>query len=243
MTIDGIVVIRAWSGPRNLSTALLRAWENRPDTAVLDEPLYAHYLHTTGLDHPGREEIIDAGPVDLDEAIARCRQPDLGPQQVISYQKHMSHHLLPGMDLGWIADAANALVIRHPRRVIASYLRVRSVPSLEDLGLPQQVLLLERFGPLPVFDADRFLAEPGAQLRWWCDQIGVPFDAAMLSWPPGPRPSDGVWARHWYAAVERSSGFAGPPDDDPASIPLPDALEPLATDAAVIYRELLAQAH
>lgn len=237
-----LTIVRAWSGPRNISTALMRAWENRPDTEVLDEPLYAHYLESTGWDHPGRAEVLRAGPVALDAAVRRCVKPPVQVDTSISYQKHMAHHLLPGMELEWVGDAANVLVIRHPRRVIASYIRVRPSPELSELGLRQQMALMERFGPLPVIDADRFLAEPERHLRLWCDRVGVDLEPSMLSWPPGPRPSDGVWAPFWYGAVERSTTFGAPPPGDPAGISLPDPLEPLAADALAIYEQLLASA-
>ncbi len=233
-------IIRAWSGPRNLSTALMRSWENRPDTEVLDEPLYAHYLHVTGLDHPGRNDILAAGPVDEAEAVRRCTEPALGDGISVSYQKHMAHHLVEGMDLGWIGEASNLLLVRHPRRVIASYLKVRDRPTLTDLGLEQQSQLMERFGPLPVVDADIFLRDPESGLGAMCSYAGVDFDPAMLTWPVGTRESDGAWAPFWYGAVERSRGFSPAPADDPAMVPLPDAFDRLAHEAQRIYDDLLA---
>lgn len=234
-----MIVIRAWSGPRNLSTALMRSWENRPDADVLDEPLYAHYLRVTGLDHPGRDDVLAAGPVDETEAVRRCTDPVLGKGISVSYQKHMAHHLLEGMDLGWVAGASNLLLVRHPRRVIASYLEVRDRPTLADLGLAQQSQLMDRFGPLPVVDADTFLLDPESGLRAMCSYAGVDFDPAMLTWPPGPRESDGAWAPFWYGAVERSTGFNPAPTDDPAVIPLPASVDRLADAAQRIYEDLL----
>ncbi|NNF54693.1 MAG: HAD family hydrolase [Acidimicrobiales bacterium] len=228
-----------WSGPRNLSTALMRSWGNRSDTEVMDEPLYAHYLATTGVDHPVAQEVIAAGPVDLEAAVAACVRPPLAPPATVSYQKHMAHHLLPAMDLGWIEPGVNLLMVRHPRRVIASYARVRQAPTLEDLGLPQQVALQNRFGPLPVFDADRFLADPESALVKMCRCAGVPFDSKMLKWRAGPRVSDGPWSAHWYGSVEASTGFAPAPSDDPGSVAVPPALEQLASEATVIYHQLL----
>lgn len=241
-TTPALTIVRAWSGPRNISTALMRAWENRPDTEVLDEPLYAHYLASTGLDHPGRAEVLRTGPTAFADAVRRCVEPPVQAGTAISYQKHMAHHLRPGLELEWVGDADNVLVIRHPRRVIASYIRVRSSPELDEIGLEQQLALMKRFGPLPVIDADRFLAEPERHLRLWCEWVGVDFEPGMLSWRPGPRSSDGVWAPFWYAAVEGSTTFGAPPADDPADVPLPDALEPVAAAALAIYEQLLAVA-
>ncbi len=232
-------IIRMWSGPRNLSTALLRSWENRADTSVLDEPLYAHYLAETGLDHPTAAETISAGHRDLSDAIELCQNPPIGPGETVSYQKHMAHHLLPGMTTDWIQDAVNVLLVRHPRRVIASYARVREAPTLEDLAFPQLLDLQERFGPLPVVEADTFLSNPEGELRRICNHAGVPFDPMMLHWPTGARPTDGAWASHWYDSVEASTGFASAPTDDPAAVPLPEALEPVAERALRLFNLLI----
>ena len=213
----------------------MRSWENRTDTAVLDEPLYAHFLATTGLDHPGADDIVAAGPRRWQEAVDRCVDPPMGQAETISYQKQMAHHLLPGCDLGWIAGSANVLLLRHPRRVIASYVRVRQLPTLEDLGFPQLMMLQRRFGPLPVIEADSFLQNPEDALRSLCGTLDVPFDTAMLAWPVGPRATDGVWARDWYRAVEASTGFSKAPTDDPATIELPSPLEPVARDAQRLF--------
>ncbi len=237
---DRPTIIRMWSGPRNLSTALMRSWENRPDTAVMDEPLYAFFLATTGLDHPMGNQVISAGPADWDEAIDRCLHPRLEPGQTVSYQKQMAHHLLPECDLTWIDDAVNVLLLRHPRRVIASYVRLRERPTLLDLGFPQLTMLRDRLGDVPVVEADGFLADPEAGLRRLCEHAELEFQSAMLDWPQGPRPSDGVWASHWYGSVEQSSGFAPAPTDDPDRIELPPEAEGLAAEAMTHYHALLA---
>lgn len=204
------VRLAVWSGPRNISTALMRAWENRPDTIVVDEPLYAHYLHVTGLDHPGREEVIAAGETDWRVVVDQL----LGlvpPHVAVFYQKHMTHHLLPGIDRDWIGKLTNVLLIRDPREVVASYVRSRATVTPDDIGLPQQVRLFEKLAasgdPPPVIDAGDFLRDPEGYLRALCTMVGVEFTDRMLSWPPGPRDSDGVWAPYWYAAVWRSTEF------------------------------------
>lgn len=224
--------IAMWSGPRNLSTAMMRSWENRLDTEVLDEPLYAAYLHATGLDHPGRDEIIAAGPVDPADAIAACLAAPV--ERRISYQKHMAHHLFPGFDRTWIGEFRNCLLLRDPRRVLASYTRIRDTVTLDDLGIPQQLELLDRCEI--VVDAADFLVDPRAYQREICRRLSVDFDEAMLTWPAGPRPTDGVWARYWYASVESSTGF-GPPVTDPAPT-VPSHLGGVAADAVDAYAEM-----
>ena len=211
--------VAAWSGPRNISTAMMRAWENRSDCAVSDEPLYAHYLQATELDHPGRDEVIQAGRVagSLDwrrvvEALSTGPAPESRP---LWYQKHMTHHLLPGIDTGWVHTLANVFLIRDPALVVASYLKSRATVVADDIGLLQQERLFDnvaqRLGHAPpVIDAERFLRDPRAQLQQLCTALGVVFSERMLHWPAGPRASDGVWAPHWYAAVWRSTGFEAP---------------------------------
>lgn len=224
--------IAMWSGPRNLSTAMMRSWEHRSDTEVLDEPLYAAYLVATGLEHPGRDEIIAAGAADFDEAITRCLDaPGLRP---ISYQKHMAHHLLPGVDRSWLDRLRNALLLRDPRRVLASYAKVREQVTLDDIGLPQQVELADRCEV--IVDADDFLRDPTGYLREICRRFDVEFDPAMLQWPAGPRESDGVWAPHWYASVEASTAFGAPPADDPPA--LGERLAEIAGQAVDVYEGL-----
>ncbi len=225
--------IAMWSGPRNLSTAMMRSWENRPDTIVLDEPLYAAFLSATGIDHPGAADVIAAGPADLDDAIAACFAP-LPDGIEISYQKHMAHQLLPGTDRSWIDGLRNCLLLRDPRRVLASYSLIRSDVTLADIGLTQQAELVSRCEL--VIDSDDFLRQPRAYLEALCRHLDVPFDDRMLRWPPGPRESDGVWAAYWYSAVTESTGFGPPPPSPPA--PLPASLATLGEEAMAIYRDL-----
>lgn len=200
-----------WSGPRNISTALMRSWENRPDCQVVDEPLYAYYLDQTKLNHPARDEVIAAGEPDWRKVVADLTGP-LPNGVGVYYQKHMTHHLIRQLPRGWITQLDNVLLIRDPAEVVASYVRSRADVVAEDIGLVQQAELYDQLGPqTPVIDAADFLRNPEGYLRWLCDRFGLPFTEpirdAMLHWPPGPRDSDGVWAPHWYDAVLSSTGF------------------------------------
>ncbi len=204
--------LAVWSGPRNISTALMRAWENRPDCVVVDEPLYAAYLAATGFDHPLRDEVIAAGDTDWRRVAQRLSTGPMPGGRAVWYQKHMTHHLLPGMDLGWVHALTNVFLIRDPAEVVDSYLRSRASVVPEDIGLLQQAALFDEVrrasGKAPVvIDADDFLRDPEAWLRALCARLGLAFSERMLHWPSGRRASDGVWAPHWYAAVWQSTGF------------------------------------
>jgi len=201
-----------WSGPRNISTAMMRAWGNRADTAVIDEPFYAYYLKRTGKKHPGSEEIIAGGETDWQKIVASLRTESIPSGRRIFFQKQMTHHLLPEVDRKWIVALTNCFLIRDPREVILSYIKKNPEPTSEDLGFAQQCEIFnfvrERTGKaVPVVDARDVLENPERILRTLCDAIGVPFDVAMLSWPPGLRDSDGVWAKYWYYEVARSMSF------------------------------------
>lgn len=210
--------IAMWSGPRNISTAMMRAWENRGDCAVSDEPLYAHYLAHTGADHPARYEVIAHGETDWRAVTASLLGP-VPDGRPIWYQKHMSHHLLPHIDHDWIYTLTNVFLIRDPDEVVSSYLRTRDSVTPDDIGLPQERRLFDEIADRsgvtpPVIDADEFLHAPEAHLRALCARLGIAFTDRMLAWPAGPRASDGVWAPHWYAAVWKSTGFEPPRDRD-----------------------------
>ena len=200
-----------WSGPRNISTAMMRSWENRGDCAVVDEPLYAHYLQHTGLDHPGREAVIAAGQTDWRQVASQLTGAVPGGRAIF-YQKHMTHHLLPHIERGWLAQLTHVFLVRDPRRVLASYVKSRPTVTAQDIGVNQQLEIFNFVRAAtgvrpPVIDAGEFLQAPERQLRALCGQLGVAFRPAMLQWPAGPRASDGVWAPFWYDGVYRSTGF------------------------------------
>ncbi|HJP97986.1 MAG TPA: hypothetical protein VJ862_05420 [Rhodanobacteraceae bacterium] len=212
MNVRGRLRIAMWSGPRNISTAMMRAWENREDTAVIDEPFYAHYLNETGVQHPGRDDVLASQSTDPAEVAAMLAGPIPGGKR-IWYQKHMTQHMLPGMPLDWLAEVSNCFLIRDPERVAASFTIQRPDAAPWELGFEQQARLFDyvcdRLGHAPpVIDAADVLKEPRTALVTLCEVLDIPFAERMLHWPPGPRESDGVWAPHWYAAVERSTGFA-----------------------------------
>jgi Sulfotransferase domain len=224
-----------WSGPRNLSTAMMRSFGNRADCTVVDEPLYAAYLAETGSDHPGRDAVIASQPADWREVCAALTSASV--PTVLQYQKHMTHHLLPGIDRSALDGLQHAFLVRDPERVLTSYAKVRDEPTLEDLGLPQQVELFERYGG-PVVDAADVLRDPGLTLGLLCAALGIEFDDAMLAWPAGPRETDGVWAPYWYAGVEASTGFA--PYSPGSGDPLPDRLQPLLERCLPYYEAVAA---
>jgi hypothetical protein len=229
--------IAMWSGPRTVSTALMRSFENRPDTQVVDEPLYAFYLANTSVDHPGRAEIIASMPADWREVLAQLARAPLPDGKSVYYQKHMTHHLLPQVERTAFAGLRHAFLIRNPRQLLASYAKVRSAPTLADLGLAQQAEIFAAFGG-PVIDSADILRDPRAALEALCDALSIGFDPAMLSWPPGPRPTDGVWARYWYDRVWRSTGFG--PYRESGGDDLSPELESLAAQCQPFYQELAA---
>ncbi len=202
--------IAMWSGPRNISTAMMRAWENRPDCSVVDEPFYACYLEETGAQHPCREEVLASQPTRREEVIKTLLAPR---STALFYQKHMTHHMPENCDLSWTVHLRHVFLIRNPRQVIASYLQKMPSVCAEDIGIIRQQTLFQSITDLtgnrpPVIDSADVLRHPRLILEALCNKLGIPFSEAMLQWPKGPRASDGVWADHWYASVRASTGFA-----------------------------------
>jgi len=235
------VRIAMWSGPRNISTALMRSWEARGDTEVIDEPFYAAYLARTGLDHPGREIVLASQENDWQRVIPQLRTaPSAG--FAISYQKHMAHHFFEEMEGPWLEDLRHAFLIRAPEPMIASLSKVLSAPTLEATGLPQQVAIFERWASRmgrvpPVIDAEDVLRDPAGILSRLCNALDVPWTTRMLSWPAGRRATDGTWAPFWYQAVERSTGFDAP---KPRDAEVPSALRALVEPSRRLYAQLAA---
>lgn len=218
--------IAMWSGPRNLSTAMMYAFARRTDCAVWDEPYYAAYLAETGLDHPARDKILAAWPQSPGDISKRLLGPIPNSKRIF-YQKHMTQHMIPAFDRRWIKDVTNVFLIRHPARVIASYHAKRAEPTLADIGFREQVdlfdLAAEYTGRAPVvIDSSDVRANPEKALRALCRALGLDFDNHMLHWPQGGITEDGPWAAHWYSAIWSSTGFAGPEG------PLPDITDPLS---------------
>lgn len=234
-----------WSGPRNISTALLRSWEARGDCAVSDEPLYAHYLSTLPPEnrrrHPAWGDVLASQPTDWRRAVAELTGPVPGGRAVW-YQKHMAHHLTPEIGRGWLEGLVNCFLVRDPAAMIVSFIKIIAEPTPEDLGLPQQVELFDwiraRTGIAPpVLDSRDVLANPAGMLRALCARAGVAFREEMLSWAPGPRDTDGVWAPHWYASVYASTGFQ--PERTRREL-VPERLEPVLAACRALYDRLYA---
>lgn len=235
--------IAMWSGPRNLSTAMMYSFAARGDCAVTDEPFYAAYLKVSGVEHPMGAEIIAAGQSDAALVAAEC----LGPNpkgQPLWYQKHMTLHMIPGFDRGFLRGLTNVFLIRHPAHVVASYSKKRESPTLADIGFVQQAELFDQVAQMtgsapPVVDSADIRATPRETLSRLCAVLGIPFTEAMLHWPAGPKPYDGVWAPHWYNAVHASSGFDAPEGPLPD---LPPEYQALVEQALPSYERLRALA-
>lgn len=240
---DDTVRVAMWSGPRNLSTAMMRSFGNRSDCEVVDEPFYAAYLAISGARHPVREDVLRRHEQDWRKVAEGLAGPPPDGARLF-YQKHMTHHMLPEIGRNWMHSCRHAFLIRHPARVLASYAAKRESVELRDIGFVEQAELFERAADImgsspPVLDSDALLGDPRRSLTSLCDALGIGFEEAMLSWAPGPRLTDGAWARHWYDAVNRSTGFG-------QSSPLPkldDArLQALEERAMPIYTKLAANA-
>ena len=236
------VRIAMWSGPRNLSTTMMRSFGARPDTTCVDEPFYAAYLVSTGTVHPMQAEILDAQAHDGSVVAQELSEAPVPGGKPVFYQKHMTHHMAPALPRSWMHRVTNAFLIRDPARVLASYARKMETVSLEAIGVPQQAELFDRVCQIrgeapPVVDSDDILNDPAGMLRALCGALGIAYTDAMLSWEAGPKPEDGVWAPHWYDAVWQSTGFGAPRREEPA---LPDALRKLADEARQSHEAIAA---
>lgn len=230
------MIIAMWSGPRNLSTAMMRSFGARADCAVWDEPFFAPYLKATGKAHPGREETLTAHETDPLKVAAQCAAP---MSEAFHFQKHMPHHMLDNFPMAWTEKARHFFLLRHPQRVIASYAKSRADFDLDDLGFAAQLRLWSQLGQPPVIHSETILTAPEAALRALCVAIHIPFDPAMLSWEAGPRREDGAWAPWWYERVWRSTGFGAPSGEMPEIAP---CYQPLLRACLPHYEALAAQA-
>ncbi len=231
--------IAMWSGPRNLSTALMYSFAARGDCAVVDEPFYGAYLNATGIDHPMRDAVIASQSTDSAQVAAQCLG-SIPQDQCLFYQKHMTMHMIPEFDRGFIKDLTNVFLIRHPARVIASYARKREAPVLADIGFVQQADLFDQVaqmqGTAPlVVDSSDIRKTPRETLMRLCAALGIPFTEAMLNWHAGPKPYDGVWAPHWYDEVWKSTGFGAAEGELPK---LSEELQTLCDSAVVSYEKI-----
>lgn len=236
---DQSVRIAMWSGPRNISTAMMRSWGSRPDTFVCDEPFYAHYLNNTDAVHPGSDEVIASQSTDWREVAAWLTGP-VPEGKRIFFQKHMTHHMIDGMGYDWFAKVRHAFLIRDPRSMLISLNQKLETVVLRDTGLEEQLRLFnqvrEMIGKIPpVIESSQILKKPRSALAALCDALGVPFTDDMLTWQPGRRDTDGVWAKYWYANVEASSGFQPYKASEKR---LPSELEPLYRECMDYYQEI-----
>ncbi len=231
--------IAMWSGPRNISTAMMRSWENRPDCEVVDEPFYACYLKETGLPHPARDAVLASQSADRAEVVRQLTGPS--PDSPLQYQKHMTKHMPEGMDMAWCAGLKHCFLIRDPAEVIASYLRMMPSVDEHDIGMARQASLFREIAaatgePPAVIDAADVLRDPGQVLAALCEALGVEYlPEFMLAWPSGYRDSDGVWAPHWYGEVARSTGFR---EYRPGTVNLPEKHRRLRQRSAEAYQWL-----
>ena len=204
------MIIACWSGPRNISTALMRSWSSRKDTFVTDEPFYAHYLKKTQKNHPMKEQIINHYSSNYKEVVNYLTHK-VPNQKSIWYQKHMAHHLIDLSEIKWIKKCQNCILLRHPKEVISSYIVKNNLQKVEELGYPQQYeiakFLKKSNKRFTVIDSEDLLKNPSKVLSDWCKSINIDFDKSMLQWKKGHHQNDGIWWKHWYDNVINTTGF------------------------------------
>lgn len=233
--------INLWAGPRNISTALMYSFAQRPDTVVYDEPLYAHYLSKTPAQayHPGADEVL-ANMENDGKKVVRMMQEE--HRQPVAFFKQMTHHLVE-LDWSFMHNMQHIILTRDPRDMLPSYAKQVATPSMVDVGYAAHLQLINYLEniqkPFVVLDSKSVLQDPKAILSKLCLRLGIPFTASMLKWPAGARPEDGVWAHHWYASVHQSTGFA---PYRPKTAPFPTQLMPLLKECLPIYEQLAAMA-
>ena len=204
------MIIACWSGPRNISTALMRSWSSRKDTFVIDEPFYAYYLRKTQKHHPMKEQIINHYSSNYKEVVNYLTHK-VPKQKSIWYQKHMAHHLIDLSEIDWIKKCQNCILLRHPKEVISSYIVKNNLQRVEELGYPQQYeiakFLKKSNKRFRVIDSKNLLKNPSKVLSDWCESINIDFDKSMLQWEKGHHQNDGIWWKHWYDNVISTTGF------------------------------------
>lgn len=234
--------IAMWSGPRNISTAMMRSWENRKDCSVVDEPFYAYYLQQTQSPHPMFDDILKSQDSDYNVVAKQMSEGECDTP--LQYQKHMTHHMLAGCDMSWTANLRHCFLIRDPAYIVNSYTKSRGECSADDIGIKRQYELYQEISAItqqaiPVVDSLSVLQNPIQQMQKICTALDIDFDLLMLNWPKGPRASDGVWASHWYKSVEKSTGFAFAETPD---IHLSKQQQEVVEEVTPYYRALLALA-
>ena len=234
-----MIRVAMWSGPRNISTAMMRSWENRSDTFVIDEPFYAHYLSRNNIEHPGRDEVLLNGEIDSAK-VSHGLVNDISDSHKIYYQKHMTHHLLDSVNRDWIEKVINCFLIRNPKDMIISYSKIHSEITSDLLGLEQQKEIFDYVRQLtgktpPIIDSKDVLINPEYILSKFCEIIGVNFSNEMLNWPKGTRDTDGVWGKYWYDGVINSTGFNQYVSKNQE---VPDKYKAIYEDSLKLYEDL-----
>ena len=232
-------IIGMWSGPRNISTALMRSFENRSDTAIIDEPFYAFFLNKTGIKHPIYKKVIETYDTSWDDVSNTLTGP-IPNNKNIWYQKLMTHHWIENESLNWLKKIHNCFLIRNPKQVIPSYLKIHTDVTPELIGLPQQLhifnYIMEKTNKIPVvISSEDILKNPKLMLERLCDLLNIPFSKQMLKWPEGPRESDGIWGEYWYENVVKTTSFSKPLHRD---VKIPNRFLSLLDECMDYYKKM-----